>query len=202
MLDLHDKSAIVRYIKGPTMLMGSGHYFDFLSPETSRITDEDIAWGLAGTNRFRAQTVSQVSGKRCFYSVAEHCIRGSYVIEPDLAYLFLMHELGEVPWGDIITPQKVFVPELDRLERRSLRSLARHRRLDFALHWDAIKRVDLIMLATERRDLMPPTTEQWEILDRFDPLPERIEHPDPNKELVAERFLARMRELRDSSTSA
>ena len=61
------KRAAITNIVGPTILMGSGHYFDMLSPETSVVTDEDIAWGLANTARFRGQTVEQATQTRCYY---------------------------------------------------------------------------------------------------------------------------------------
>lgn len=58
---------------------------------------------------------------------------------------------------------------------------------------DEIKRWDWIMLATERRDLMPWDGTTWPDLDGVDPLPEVIEPWPP--ENAAVEFLARYREL-------
>lgn len=185
-----------RYAEGPVMLLGSGNYFDFLSPETSMLTDEDVAYGLAFTARFRGQTVSQVTGRRVMYSVAEHCLRGCSIVDPAYEYDWLMHELGEVPWGDIISPQKQFVEGLKRNEERSYRALARRfgSSLEQPSEVPEIKRVDLIMLATERRDLMPSTSDKWVLIEGVEPMVDRIIPMDIYE--VAELFLARMRALR------
>lgn len=179
------------------MLLGSGNYFDFMSPETSLVTIEDIAYGLAGTSRFRGQTVSQISNQRCLYTVAEHCLRGSYQIDPDLAYDFLMHELDEVAWGDTISPQKAFLPDFARVAKRT--GIALGRRYGVGMLTDParaaeVKRIDLIMLATERRDLMPPTPEVWPIIAGVEPLEERIVPIAPD--VVAGLFLARYDQIR------
>ncbi len=186
-------AGIVRYAAGPTMLMGSGNYFDFLAPEGSFVTDEDVAYGLAFTSRFRGQTVSQVTRKRVFYSVAEHVLRGCKIIAPALEYEWLMHELGEVPWGDIISPQKQFIPAFASNERRSQIALSRLFGVSMD-HPEEIKRVDLIMMATERRDLQPFTEERWHSLDGVEPLPDRIVPMDIY--LAAEQLLAKIRALR------
>jgi hypothetical protein len=42
-----------------------------------------------------------------------------------------------------------------------------------------IKQADLVALATEKRDLMPNSTEPWSYLAGIAPLPERITPLDP-----------------------
>jgi hypothetical protein len=187
------RKAVVRYAVGPTMLMGSGNYFDFLSPETSSVTPEDIAYGLAFTPRFRGQTVSQITGKRVFYGVGEHILRGLDIIAPEYALDWLHHEDGEVPWGDIISPQKEFVPAFDHNEKRSYRAIAAGLFGASRVPPLEIKRIDLIMMTTERRDLMPPTAEQWHRIEGIEALPERIVPMDIYD--VAEQLVARIREM-------
>jgi uncharacterized protein len=63
---------------------------------------EEIAHALAGNFRFTRQT-------RRFYSVAEHCVRGSELLPPAFAGAFLLHELSEVYLPDIAGPIKPFV---------------------------------------------------------------------------------------------
>lgn len=188
------RPTVRRYAMAPTMLMGSGNYFNFLSPETSSVTDEDVAYGLAFTARFRGQTVSQVTGRRCMYGVGEHILRGLAIIAPEFRYDWTMHELGEVPWGDFITPQKAFNPRLDDDEKRSFRAIGRQFGVSL-VQPEEVKRVDLIMLATERRDLMPPTPgDPWGIIEGIEPLSERIVPMDIYN--VAERLLAEIRVMR------
>ena len=54
----------------------------------------------------------------------------------------------------------------------------------------AIKRADMIALATEKRDLMPYSTEPWSYLEGIDALPDIIEPMGPQaaKETFLEAF--------------
>lgn len=174
--------------------MGDGSYFDYESPETSQMTIEDVAYGLAYTVRFRGQNRARLLGnKRVFYSVAEHCTRMAWQLLVDghgrvNAYAALMHELGEVPWGDMPGPAKTLSPEFKAHEKRSQAALEAR----FGVEMPdpvLIKRYDLRMLATEKRDLMPHSdTDEWTWVDGYQPLPFTIvpfEHPD----MAAEEFL-------------
>jgi hypothetical protein len=195
-----------RRVIGPTILMGDGSYFDFESPETSEMTIEDYAWALAGTVRFRAQTRARLRrDARCFYSVAEHCCRMAAQMLSDghgteLAYDALMHEGGEVPWGDIAGPAKPMVPSFKEEEKRCERA-------SFAI-WgvtmsnpDLIKRYDLRMLATEKRDLMPQGSgDQWAWIKGYEPFASAI-IPWPLEE-AADAFLGWYRQLAPKGLAA
>jgi hypothetical protein len=196
----------VSRITGPTILMGDGSYFDYLDPASSRLTIEDYAYALAYTCRFRGQTRSRLQGgRRVFYSVAEHCERlARHLIEDGHgrlhAYAGLMHESGEVVWGDMPGPAKPLVPGFKDLERGAERAIGAR----FGVQMTdpvLIKRYDLCMLATEKRDLMPQSgaarwgnAEDCGDLTPFEPFPAEIipyGHPDE----AAERFLALYHEL-------
>jgi hypothetical protein len=147
-------------ITGPTIMLGDGSYFDYTDPESSQMTIEDFAYGLAYTCRFRGQTRARLEGnRRVFYSVAEHCVRGArWVFENtgdrELAYDFLMHEGGEPTCGDDPGPMKLLCPDKKALEKRC--EAAAHKRFGVTMRNPAyIKEIDLRMLATEQRDLMP-----------------------------------------------
>ena len=58
---------------GPSILLGSGNFFDYDDPSASRMTIEDYAYGLAFTCRFSGQCVSRKTRRRVYYSVAQHC---------------------------------------------------------------------------------------------------------------------------------
>lgn len=159
----------VHRVKGPTILLGSGTYFDFEDPESSEITIEDVAAGLAGCSRFAGQCVSIRSGRRVRYSVAEHCVRGSRVAPPALRYPFLMHEAGEAVCGDMTGPLKTLVPNFRTIEKRCERAIMARFDVPEFDH-DALKEIDLRMLRTEKRDLCPSRPEDsWSGLDAFEP---------------------------------
>jgi hypothetical protein len=193
MIDVMRESTIGRIV-GPTIMLGSGTYFDFDAPEQSEMTIEDVAYGLAFACRFAGQAVSRATGKRVFYSVAEHCVRMSYIVPPGFEYDALMHELGEPTCGDMTGPLKSKCPDYKAVEKRC--EAAGMARFDVPMTDPVlIKRFDLIMLATEKRDLMPMSDgHRWEWVKGAEPLPDIIEPWDAH--YAAERFLDRYNELR------
>lgn len=188
------KALSVRRIIGPTIMLGSGTYFDFEDPESAILTPEDYAYGVAGANRFASQCVSRFTGRRVFYNVAQHCVLGSYEAPPELAYDFLMHEGGEPTCGDMVGPLKGMCPDYKGVEKRCERaSFARF--LVSMRDPDAIKLLDLRMLATEKRDLMPMAEgDTWSWTKGARPFDWEIRHVWSSEE-AAERFLQRYVEL-------
>lgn len=152
--------AQVRRIKGPTILMGDGSYYDYEDPASTSMTIEDYAWGIAGTNRFRCQTRARLwGGVRCLYNVAQHVVLLAIQMERDGCsredcLAGLMHESGEVPWGDMPGPAKPLLQGFKAMEQ--LHGAAIDKRFDVpAGNATLVKRYDIRMLATEKRDLMP-----------------------------------------------
>ena len=140
----------------PEILTHSGRAFDLLAPAAADIQLADIAWALSHLCRFTGHT-------RTFYSVAEHCIRTAWLVEPQHKLEALLHDATEAYLGDVSTPLKTLLPEYKRIEAR----LGMAIRQRFGLPVDEsreVKRADLRMLATERRHLMPPTDIEWDIL--------------------------------------
>ena len=173
--------------QGARILLGSGSYFYYEHPELAEITIEDIAYGLAYTGRFAGQCVSRQNNRRVFYSVAEHCVRMSRIVPPLLALHALMHEAGESTCGDLPGPLKELCPEFKKIEKRC-ESAILDRFGVTVLDRDQIKHFDRVMLATERRDLMPWDGEPWPELDRVEPLPDPI--VPWSAETAAETFLS------------
>ena len=180
-------------IKGPTILLGSGTYYDFESPETSEITIEDYAYGLACAARFAGQCWSRVLGRRVMYSVAEHVVRGSYAVEPHLALQFLMHESGEPVCGDVTGPLKSICADYKAVEKRCERANLKRFGVEIT-HPDEIKAADLRMLATEQRDLMNWRGEEWDWLKGAKPYDFEIVPWGVDE--ANERFLSRWEEIR------
>jgi hypothetical protein len=151
--------AHTKLIVGPTIQMGDGSYFDFLAPEATTMTLEDYAWGLCKP-RFGSQSRHPVTHARCLYFVVQHVCEGAeQMLEdghpPETALAFMMHESDEVPTFDAPGPLK---PLLGPVFKPFCKGLAQgidgHFRVPPAPA-DLLKRYDIRMLATEKRDLMP-----------------------------------------------
>ena len=147
----------------------SGRMFDFWNPLPESLCIEDIAHHLALINRFTGATSVP-------YSVAEHCVRMSYMVEfgwrvdEELSgdpLSNLLHDAAEAYIGDTASPQKKYL--LFELETGPARPFAiqefdilRTIYCALKLVWPytpensaTIKIADKIMLRTEIRDLMP-----------------------------------------------
>jgi hypothetical protein len=193
---MHDieslKAASIRRIQGPTILLGSGTYFDFEDPASAELTIDDVAYGLAFACRFAGQCVERATGRRVFYAVAEHCVRMSDEAPPPLKLYALMHELGEATCGDMTGPLKTLCPDYKGVEKRC-EAAAMQRFGIPPVDLDAIKLLDLRMLATERRDLMPWSGESWAWVKGAEPFDFAISPWDPY--FAAEQFLDRYQKL-------
>ncbi len=135
-----------------------GHTIDYNNPKPTEIDIRDIAHNLSFENRFIGQTEKP-------YSVAQHCVLGSWILEemgtPVLALQFLLHDATEAYVKDIPTPLKKMLGNCyQTIEERF--HLAICARFDvFNFESERIKQMDLIMLATEKAQLLPPSTVEW-----------------------------------------
>lgn len=141
------------------ILTHTGKMFDFLHPTPDMICIEDIAHALALTNRYSGHTHSP-------YSVAEHCVRASYLTIGD-PLINLLHDSAEAYIGDIPSPQKKnlewLIPQkgvvyYSAVEWKVLKIIGEAlnvEQLEEMVFDSKTKQVDLIMLAIELRDLMP-----------------------------------------------
>lgn len=167
----------------------SGQQFWPLNPRPDEIHIEDIAHSLARICRYTGHT-------KFTYSVAQHSVIGSY--HCDNPKWFLLHDASEAYFADIARPVKKFLAQwIDPIEDRLLRCVADR----FGLSWpmpSCVKHTDLVMLATERRDLMPNSPRLWQSILGIRPLDEPIVEWTANE--AKEKFLARFHELFDSDT--
>jgi len=149
----------------PSIQTYSGNKFDFTEFGNVVLID-DISHALSNICRFGGHC-------RQFYSVAQHSILASYIVPTQDALWALLHDAAEAYVGDIPTPLKQLIPDYKKIEKRVEGEVLEL----FGLrgHMPAsVKHADLVMLATERRDLMAEQQERWEILDNIIPLKETI----------------------------
>lgn len=154
------RGSVVKHAVGPTIILGSGTYFDFCDPDSSEITIEDIAYGLGYEGRFSGQCYSNILKKRKFFATAQHCVLGSYAVEEELRLQALWHEAGEAVCGDMSAPLKSLCPDYKVVEKRCESSILRRFKVVMT-HPVEIKVMDVRLLMTERRDLTNWGGESW-----------------------------------------
>lgn len=155
------------------ILTASGRHFDYLDPRGEDIDILDIAQGLANECRYAGHT-------RAFYSVAQHAWLASQIVPPACALEALLHDATEAYCKDIPRPLKQLLPDYRDIEDRVDGAIRAAFGLPFAMSWE-VKAADLVMLATERRDLMPADDTPWPILDGVAPLPRKITAMQPSR---------------------
>lgn len=126
-----------------------------LNPTLGMLCIEDIAQGLAHECRFNGHV-------REFYSVAEHCVRVSWIVPRQFALEGLLHDAAEAYLKDIPSPLKKQpqYAEYRKAEKRLEACIA----AKFGLTtWDSVpvKAADGILCATEKRDLKRPAPRAW-----------------------------------------
>jgi uncharacterized protein len=166
------------------ILLPSGFVLDLITPDASGMPITDIALCLSSQPRWGGAA-------RPWYSVAEHCIMVSKIVAPELAYAALMHDCEEF-LGDWPSPVKVMLGRDYVKQRVHPVKEALRRRFDFQDDVPAIKHADLVCMATELRDLLPPAWMEWGHLPP--PAAERIVPVGPDQ--AYRLFLERYEELR------
>lgn len=164
-------------------LMPSGFTLDLMAPDATGLPIEDIAQCLASQPRWGGAC-------RPWYSVAEHSVMASYLVPAPLAFDALMHDCEEFG-GDWPSCWKVLLGRdyVKETLRPIKQALARW--FGFNLDVPAVKQADLVCMATELRDLLPPAWMDWGHLPQ--PHLEKITPVGPD--LAYELFLSRYKDL-------
>lgn len=149
----------------PDILTSAGTYFDYTTG-ANVITIFEVAHALANICRF---------GGHCtpFYSVAQHSILVSEIVPPEDALWGLLHDAAEAYVGDVPRPLKELLPDYREIEKHVEKEVLAKLGLEGPKP-ASVKHADLVLLATEQRDLMPPHDDTWALTEDIEPLPKRI----------------------------
>jgi len=165
----------------------SGKHFDYLNPSVDSICIEDIACALSNICRFTGHVQD-------FYSVAQHSVHVSYLVEPEFALEALLHDAAEAYCSDINSPLKRLLPDYRYIIKRVEKVIAAKYGLPPEMS-QQVKHADLVMLATERRDLDFDNGTYWQMLDGIEPATHFIISPfNPRQARVL--FLQRYNDLK------
>ncbi|WGZ68755.1 HD family hydrolase [Serratia sp. K-E0102] len=143
------------------ILTFTGKRFDYEAPTVDAICIEDIAQALSHECRFNGHIPE-------FYSVAQHCVIASKIVPPSFAFEALLHDAHEAYCKDIPSPLKKLIPDYRGIENN----------IDFVIRYkfglppttsQIVKHADLVMLATERRDLDIDDGTPWPMLNGIRP---------------------------------
>ncbi len=155
----------------PTIMTSAGRYFNLLEPNHQHVGIGEIAHALSHICRFTGHV-------RTFYSVAQHSYHASYLVPPEHALAALLHDAAEAYIGDVASPLKRLLPDYKAIEEKVEAAVFRHFNLP-AKFDPCVKQADLIMLATEKRDLMPEHVDTWDCIHGIEPMPQTLQPMPP-----------------------
>lgn len=135
----------------------TGKKFHWDTIESNEYGILDIAHALAMNCRWTGHV-------RHFYSVAQHCVYAAQEAPPQYKLAALLHDASEAYVHDTPSPLKWYLQDHDftafkDLEQRIDQAIAK----TFDINWPRhpiIKEIDLRLLRTENRDLMPDGEER------------------------------------------
>ncbi len=142
-----------KLIVGSSILTHSGQLFDYANPDPATITIEDVAHGLSNFCRYVGQCDP-------FYSVAEHSVHVSRILQPQYAMWGLLHDASEAYIGDVAKPLKNMLPDYMVIEQRVEHCINTALGLKGPMP-PIVKMADIHMLNCEQMQIMPPCDDVW-----------------------------------------
>lgn len=124
----------------------TGKQFWPLDPRPEDIVIEDIAHALSMVNRFNGHTPVP-------YSVAQHSVLVSQIVDTRFAFEALMHDASEAYIADLVSPAKAGMPGYKRVEKRIMAAI----RARFGMVREEpaeVKAADRLLYYVEVRDIM------------------------------------------------
>lgn len=169
--------------RGNWMQTYTGRQFYPLDPRPEDVDVTDIAHALSMQCRYNGHV-------RKFYSVAEHCVLISGLVDPEHAFWALLHDATEAYVGDMVRPLKLHMPQYRDVEDRVMLAIAERFGLDPQMPAE-VKAADSRILLDERAALMGDPAGDWQV--DGEPFGVRIEAWPPAS--AREEYLHRFAEL-------
>lgn len=151
--------AVIELFDGIELL--SGAYMDYLHPEESEATIEDIGHALSNNCRFAGHLPR-------FYSIAQHVANTALVVaalggDKQTQFEGLMHDTAEAFTNDLPTPLKAAFPVFKELEVKIEQAMGKRFGFDYPYH-PLVKQADAIMLGLEK-EYVKRCYARWACLD-------------------------------------
>lgn len=148
-------------VRGATIRVSSGGYFDFNNPQHDQFTFTDIALGLAREGRYVNQTLYH-------YTVAMHLLNCLHVARQDgmdieTQRAVLMHDASEGLMKDVPKPLKMLLPDYTKIEHQVQRMICDK----YGVKCDDpsiniyVKQIDREMLIAEKNELFTYDGVAW-----------------------------------------
>lgn len=134
----------------------SGTMFNYNDPGSSDVTIDDIASALSNVCRFAGHLPR-------FYSVAQHAVNVSLIVDQAHRKAGLMHDTAEAFTNDLPTPLKFAVPVFKQLEVSIESAMGQKFGFQYPLSPE-VKYADAQMLLIEKEDIKQCFA-HWEVLD-------------------------------------
>lgn len=131
----------------------TGKAFHLDDPSPDDVDKRDIAHALSMICRYGGHTSK-------FYSVGEHCVLMSYMVQPENALAALLHDATEAYVSDMVRPLKRMLPEYEKIEQRVWEAICTVYGLSTDLPAE-VKEADSRILADERYALLGPPPIPW-----------------------------------------
>lgn len=178
----------------PSICLASGNHFYFDEPEKNIILVSDLARNLSREPRYNGSTEGEFG-----YSVAQHAVNASYIVDPVFAFEALHHDDAEAFYKDITTWLKRRIPCYKDELKRGEDALNTHWGLPLEMSPE-VKLADLQMLKMEKMTLFPNYNEKSEgfvhIADiDVTGLRERVDLKPWHPKLAEQMYLERHEEL-------
>lgn len=121
----------------------SGAKMNYNCPEESDVTLDDLASALSNICRFSGHLP-------CFYSVAQHLVNTSRIVDGEFAFDALMHDTAEAFTNDLPTPLKWSLPIFKELEVHIESAMAKRFEFNYP-YAPEVKVADTQMLLLEKK---------------------------------------------------
>lgn len=133
----------------------TGVKLNLAKPRIQDIKIGDIGHSLSMLCRFNGHCPR-------FYSVAQHSVIVSYIIEEEFALEGLAHDFTEFAVGDTVTMIKKWLPDFKAIENNFHKYVIKAFNLNNSKKCrEAVKKADRIALLTEARDLLGANIEDF-----------------------------------------